>query len=401
MKQTSSIESKLERWRAAGIIDAATAGRIAQFEAAHERRSGLNWPVFIALLFGGILVAAGVMLFVAAHWDQLSPAARFALVLAMVAVFHIAGAFAAEKFPALATTFHGVGTAALGGAIFLSAQIFNLHEDWATGVLLWALGAAVGYALLRDWVQAAFVAILAPAWLISEWDILTQEHWGGNVALGVFLIALALCYLSARAGDESGLVRRVLVWIGGLAIIPVVVIAIAVAAEEGSRKFAPPAPPPPPGGWSLEWSWISTGTFTLLWCVAFGVPLALAVVLRGRAVWKLALWTAWAALLLFVVRVVGASHWDRSFGARLGMYALLAIGSAGLVWWGLNEKRRERVNLGIAAFAISVLFFYFDGFMGKLGRSAGLLVLGVLCLAGGYVLEKTRRKLVERMEAQS
>jgi hypothetical protein len=28
-------------------------------------------------------------------------------------------------------------------------------------------------------------------------------------------------------------------------------------------------------------------------------------------------------------------------------------------------------------------------------------VLGVLCLAGGYALEKTRRKLVGRMEAQS
>jgi uncharacterized membrane protein len=71
------------------------------------------------------------------------------------------------------------------------------------------------------------------------------------------------------------------------------------------------------------------------------------------------------------------------------------------VWWGLNERRRERVNLGIVAFAISVLFFYFDGFMGKLGRSAGLMVLGALCLAGGYVIEKTRRNLVQRMEAQS
>jgi uncharacterized membrane protein len=58
------------------------------------------------------------------------------------------------------------------------------------------------------------------------------------------------------------------------------------------------------------------------------------------------------------------------------------------------------VNLGVAAFAITVLSFYFDGFMGKLGRSAGLLLLGVLCLAGGYALEKTRRKLVQHMEAQ-
>jgi hypothetical protein len=191
------------------------------------------------------------------------------------------------------------------------------------------------------------------------------------------------------------------VWIGGLAILPAVAIAIAAADEEGSRKFAPPLPPSPIGSWSLDWSWLSTGTLTLFWCFAIGVPFLLAVVLRGRAAWKLLLWMAWAAVLLFVARVVGAPHLNRSFAATLGMYALLAVGSVGLVWWGLNEKRRERVNLGIAAFAISVLFFYFDGFMGKLGRSAGLLLLGVLCLAGGYVLEKTRRKLVGRMEAQS
>jgi hypothetical protein len=77
---------------------------------------------------------------------------------------------------------------------------------------------------------------------------------------------------------------------------------------------------------------------------------------------------------------------------------LCAVGSIGLVAWGLYEKRKERVNLGVAAFAISVLFFYFDSFMGKLGRSAGLIGLGLICLAGGYALEITRRKLVAKME---
>jgi len=82
----------------------------------------------------------------------------------------------------------------------------------------------------------------------------------------------------------------------------------------------------------------------------------------------------------------------------LALYALCAIGSVGMVAWGFDEKRKERLNLGIAGFAISVLFFYFDSFMGKLGRSASLFVLGALCLAGGYALEVTRRKLMARME---
>jgi uncharacterized membrane protein len=400
LKQAFPIESQAERWRAAGIIDAATAERIVDYEAGHERRTGLNWPVFIALLFGGILVAAGVMLFVAAHWDELPPTARFTLVLSMVAVFHLAGALSAEKYSALATTFHGIGTASLGGAIFLSAQIFNLHENWATGVLLWAIGAVVGYALLRDWVQAAFVAVLVPAWLISEWDIVTQQYRGGDILLGVGLISLSLCYLGARVGDEANLVRRVLVWIGGFAVIPATFVAVAMAIEEGERMTTPNS-----NYWYAAEPWVPLNMLAVGWIVALGTPLALALILRGAAGWKFAAWEAWAVLLLLNTRVSGDS-WirnteHRGLGTTLMMYAMLALGSAGVVWWGLNERRRERVNLGIVAFAISVLFFYFDGFMGKLGRSAGLMVLGALCLAGGYVIEKTRRNLVQRMEAQS
>jgi uncharacterized membrane protein len=397
VKHESAIQKRIEAWHAAGLIDAATAERLATYEAAHERRTGLNWPVLIALLFGGILVAAGITLFVAAHWAEMSPAARFSVVLVLVAAFHVAGGFAAEKFPALATTFHGIGTAALGAGIFLAAQIFNLHEDWATGVLLWAVGAAIGYALLRDWVQAAFVALLAPAWLISKWGDLTSQHFGGSVPLGVGMIALALAYLSARVGDQSSLVRRVLVWIGGLTLLPVSIGAVLAAIEEGIRLY--PAPRGP--GIYYDWPWISPQTSAVIWCFAILVPLAIAVFLRSTAAWKIGAWIAWAAVLLVIARSSNHADMIRNLSATVAMYALLALGSAALIAWGLQDRRRERVNLGIVAFATSVLFFYFDGFMGKLGRSAGLLLLGILCLLGGYALEKTRRKLVARLESPS
>src|SRR5260370_37255827 len=115
------------------------------------------------------MLGAGGRLFVSAHWDDLSPSARFSLVLALVGVFHVAGAVFSEKFPALSVALHGVGTAALGAGVFLAAQIFNLGEHWAGGVMLWALGAGIGWGLRRDLVPAAFVALLPPAWLAREW----------------------------------------------------------------------------------------------------------------------------------------------------------------------------------------------------------------------------------------
>ena len=74
---------------------------------------------------GGLLLCAGVLLFVAAHWDSLAPSGRFTLLLATVAAFHLGGR-GGERSPGLSATLHACGTAALGGGIFLAGQIFHL-----------------------------------------------------------------------------------------------------------------------------------------------------------------------------------------------------------------------------------------------------------------------------------
>src|ERR1700756_4672010 len=114
-------ESLLERWRSAGLIDGVTATKIREFEAGQEQRAHLRWPILIAIGFGALMLAAGVLLFVSAHWDEMSPSGRFSLVLLLVGIFHVAGTIFSERFPALSTALHGVGTAALGAGIFLSA----------------------------------------------------------------------------------------------------------------------------------------------------------------------------------------------------------------------------------------------------------------------------------------
>ena len=65
-----------------------------------------------------------------------------------------------------------------------------------------------------------------------------------------------------------------------------------------------------------------------------------------------------------------------------------------MIAWGIYEFRAERVNLGMAGFALNILIFYFSSVMDKLGRSTSLIVLGVLFLAGAWYWEKLRRKFV-------
>lgn len=366
--------ASLERWKEAGLLDPAQADRILAFESAEGGRAPgrLRLPAIMAIAFGVLMVGAGVLLFVAAHWEDLGPAQRFTLVLAQVAAFHLAGAWFAERVPNLATGLHAAGTLALGAGIFLAGQIFNLQEHWPGGVLLWALGAWAGVALLRDWAQAALAALLTPFWLAGEWTEATRPGWWGArrdgpeqvLAVGVFF--LAVTYLTCRFRERDGLPRRALAWIGGLALVPSVLFLLGTTDSWGRR--GPEA--------SLGTALLAAG-----WTLALGMPLALAAVTRGKAAWMNAAAAGWALLLV----MMGTREWP--------VYAWCALGSAGLVGWGLHEARRERVNLGVAGFALTLVWFYFSSVMDKLGRSLGLMILGLLFLAGGWQLERVRRRL--------
>lgn len=366
------LESLLSRWLQAGLLDEATAGRIRAFETDREPERHLRWPAILAIAFGALMVAGGVLLFVAAHWERMAPASRFLAVLCIVGVFHFAGAWFTERMPKLATALHGIGTLTLGAGIFLGGQIFNLAEHWPGGVMLWALGAWIGWALLRDWVQGLLAALLTPIWVAGEWIVLTDRwrSWSGEervLAFGALLLAFS--YFTARRNDEDGPLRKALMWVGGLSILPGVFAVILTAHEHGYIND-PEA---------------RLGMLMLGWAVALLAPLALAARLRGSAVWMNALAAAWVGLL-------GIMN-----GRELPLYAWCALGSVGMVFWGLQEARRERVNLGIAGFAITLLFFYFSSVMDKLGRSFGLMGLGLIFLVGGWQLERLRRRLNTRI----
>jgi uncharacterized membrane protein len=373
-------ERYLERWTKARLIEASTADRVRAYETAQEKARGLKWPTVLAIALGGLLLAAGVLLFVAAHWDTLSPAWRFTLVLIMVAVMHVAGAIAATRFGILSTTLHAVGTICLGAGIFLTGQIFNLQEHWPGGVMLWALGAWVAWAFLRDWPQAGLAAILTPAWLAGEWSEATQGMISSNTTLAAGLLLLVITYLTAILPEKTTPVRKVLLWIGGIMLIPLAVFVIESGKYGNWGQLASP--------WNYQ---------LLGWAVMVLLPLILAWWLRGKHVWLNVIAAFWVVALSATSLRSRMDVMSRSSVNDLALYAVCALGAIGLIVWGMKEGRRERVNLGIAGFALTILFFYFSTVMDKLGRSASLIGLGLLFLLGGWLLEKTRRRLLTQI----
>ena len=369
MLSADQLEQKLGHWIEASVIDGATADRIRAFESSHESHRA-RWPVVLAIVFGSIMVGAGILLFVAAHWDDLSPAQRFLLVLTMIAGFHIAAGALMPRLRVLGIALHAVGTVALGAGIFLAGQIFNLQEHWPGGILLWAIGAVLAWALLRDWVQATLAALLVPAWIASEWSVRAEHFSGTEKTLVQFLTLLAITYLSAHRGALDSHFRRALAWVGGLAILPLCGI---LAVDHFELRSMP----------SISISVRIAGAL-----IAFGLPLLAAWLLRGKAV----VWNIAFGLWVFAMGLFDSSE----YFPRVAIYGVCALGAIGMVLWGVQEQRRERINLGIAGFAITIIAFYFSNVMDKLGRSASLVGFGLLFLLGGWQLEQLRRRLVAR-----
>jgi uncharacterized membrane protein len=371
-----NLEIRLHRWREAHVVDPVTADRILEFERANRQKP--RWPMILAVGFGTLMLCAGVFLFVASHWDELSPASRFTLVLAMVAVFHVAASLVGSKVPAVGTALHVAGTAALGGGIFLAGQIFNMQEHWPSAILFWAIGAVLAWFILRQWPQALLAAVLIPWWLGGEWDVATENYAGTwHIAVQGFLL-LAIFYMSIPQKESNRPLRVGLLWAGGLSLIPFILDVIW-------------------SGETLHWGWyqrVTPPVSTVLIGYLFAyVPLLLfAALARKRGAVPIFASAAWVFVLAALT-----SRGDPEKNPWL--YLWMALGACAFCFWGVQENRKLFINYGIVIFALTVIGFYFSEVLDKLGRSMGLILLGVIFLAGGWVLHRLRTDLIARAAA--
>ena len=382
--QLDNAEHFVTRWREAGLLDEQSSAAIRAYEAAQERPRGRQWQVLLVLILGGILLGAGVLLFVAAHWEKVSPLSRLLLVLSMLVFFHGMGLLVADRFPGLATAMHAVGTVSAGAAIALVGQIFNMQEHWPAAVLLWALCAGAGWWLLRDQFQETLTLLLVPAWIVCEWIQRTDGYGGSEVyiaRIGAVLAAVYLvAFLHARRRAVSGILFAV-----GAVMLPVSVAMLSHGWIDASND--------------QEWGFVPP----MYRFAAFAIIVALVVVgfvLDKRSavptlvIAGLALGLPWTQKIITETFNGYATSYSQL--SVLG-FAMVAAAAVFLVWWGVRTSAKALVNFGMAAFALTVAWFYSSNVMDKLGRSLGLIMLGVLFLAGGWLLERMRRRLVGGM----
>ena len=387
----ADFDSHLTRWQSAGLLDAETASRIRAHEAEQKKPAGQNaksmgWQVIVALILGAILLACGVALFVSAHWDEIGPGARLAVVLAMVSVFHLGGGWARARFRGLSTALHAVGTLSTGAAIALVGQIFNIEEHWPAAVLMWAIAALAGWILLRDEAQQVLTLLLFPAWILSEFSYSASGYIGEDVYIGRFLVVWAVLYLTFFIGSKRKVLRGILFAVAAIASFVGIVMLLQGWRSWGDTTFLPLG--------LRTWGWVDFAVLPLLFSVfkfrKCVIPVAVALAFSIALPWCQKVRTVY-----YDYGNVRGSNVINEL--NLAANALVATFCVFLIWWGVRQISQALVNLGVVGFAITVFWFYFSDIFDKLDRSLGLIGLGILFLAGGWALEKARRRIVSGM----
>jgi len=291
----------------------------------------------------------------------------------MVAIFHIAAGLSASRVPVMGTGLHFAGSVALGAGVFLSGQIFNLQEHWPGGILLWAAGAVIAWLVLRQWPQALLASVQIPAWLCSEWSVATDRYQGAWQITAQAVALLAILYFSVPQRAAHRHLRAGLMWIGCFALLPSIAVLFWLSDTGGSSGERLPA-------WLLV---IGYGA-------AYIPTLGIAIVARRRNAIPIVL----AAVWVLVLGLIG--HRSRS-DPRVISYLWLAVGACGLCYWGVLRNRKLFINFGTVIFALDVIVFFFSDVLDKLGRSEGLILMGILFLALGWVLYRVRGDLLARI----
>lgn len=360
---------KLKVWEAAGLVDAATAARIRDWESTHASPVAMRAVIGIAVLAIGL----GLISVVAANWDAVAGVARLGIHFALMVGLAVwlwrksgVGGMAAEGglfvFGMLGLTFFGhIG------------QVYQTDSPLWQPLALWLVLFAPAI-LLRGtgWLNALLlmVVMVTAAWGFMAWTVGLQPRLDRIDETVRIVLALAspvlLAGLAAWAHTRSA---REVFWrrLGELAVVYAAGGAslFAIASADGPWRSDEEST-------RLLWSVIVTASVTLVtaWLVRTFRRDA-----EGRIV--AGLWLGLAAMPLLAYALSG----NKVVAALLFMalWAGIAFAALRAGWRGAFQAA-----VGIVALRLVLLSFELGGDLLTSGAgliASGLLILGVAGLA--------------------
>jgi uncharacterized membrane protein len=429
-KALECLYQELPAMVSAGVVPQEVAERIRLHygELASEGGTAKRRAIILFSILGAVLIGGGIILLLAHNWEELSRPVRAAVSVMPLAISQAVGAWVLWTRRESIAWKEGVGafqTMAIGAAIALVSQTYNLGGQFDEFMLTWALLALPLAYLLEASVPALFYLIAITVWAGS----VTQYDGRGPWFFALLALALPFLWLTSRVDRHHP--RPVLFgWV--LAITGC--IGAGITLEPASSPFH--AWPLLFGGLfgllflagSRWWAGGSTSWQRPLQNVGAIGALGLSLVLSFRDSWghvarwndswssfqtlnekagaaigavvfaaAVALWVwswarrAWLEIMLGAVPALTLIGWalakaDSAFLAMILFNLYLVIFGLGTLVIGLRGRHLAVVNSGMFVLACVILCRFFDADIGFVLRGVAFILVGTGFLATNLVL---------------
>lgn len=413
------LEADLTRWVGEGLVSPQSATTIRT--RLQQEAGGVKLPSVLGML-GGLLLASGVIAFVAANWQEIPRLGKLTGILAaLAAALFVAARYERREAMRASDAAATAATLMFGAGVALVGQMYHLPADWPAGALLVGTGAFAVAALMRsDGALLVAFACLA-AWLVGKhgWDLKDPSPW--YPALYLPLLALAM-------GRSNRAVHHAAVLAGALWLVLIPNLAMMFGRNVGADiayllflsvgfvglgMLGQDGRLPPLFAACLPWGLIGFALALALQLfrvldAGFGGSGAASAHVVAAGIAGLAATAAMAALLsdrraglILAAAMLTAMATSIVFWIGLGrilpgriLVAALVLGSAcALVAAGSLTGLRRLTLAGTLAFGLAVLVLLYRTVGTLIDQSLFFLVGGVLLLAGGGLARRLLRRI--------
>ena len=364
----------------------------------HLKEEGGRFLAIVSFI-GAVLIAAGIILLVAANWEEIPALLKIAAGLLLMLGAHAGGWYLHETRQSYRKTgeaLHFVGSGLFLGNIALVGQIYHLSSRPPNAILLWWAGIAALPWLLRSKAQHILVLLVFGLWFGLEINQEGSWLYFGNDQRQLLLYALlGLIYLGtgyclrrtacaefASPGEKLGL----LIFLGSLYPLT-------------WRHFYDNPERLPGNPWLVFASLAVLATGFLI----AGLRNATNLTRQWRLTWGSALV---GAVLLLALELVARTTLVTGYEYHVEvcswiMTVALLVFCLLQIQVGLQERSAFMVNLGLVFIALDIITSYVDliGSMAQTGLM--FLVSGVFLIGLGVYLEKKRRTLLRQIRETS
>ena len=396
------LPREVSRWESDGIITAeqgqAILGGYSAAELAPTQRVQGRLVTGLSVI-GSVLVGLGVILFFAANWDGIDRLPKIGIILASIIAAHGLGYYLRYH-----RGYRRVGSAMVllacivyGAGVHLVGQAYNVDVNDPRLMLFWFLGVfPLVYIVKSQPIQflGVLLFLLAVGFRLPDWlDPISR----GEAILGasLFLILGLLILAIGRLKEEVPLLRP---YSEVFQLVGLITALGAVFVFTFKDVFD-----------SFDRGLYIQGETELGYraMIAAAGALTLALVLaaawlhrrREREFTIVGAEGVVIAILLAAAYVVLGVDTGGEVVYALAFNALFAIAVLGVLVSGYLRGREARVNIALAFISIDVIARYFEYSWDLLDRSFIFVVAGVILLLGGFLVERGRQKMLERIRA--